>query len=270
MNQTEQKRIKRTIPSKNPLKSRRRYFVFLLFLCYSSIETIQAKTLLYGQVGGSYIEDFFSVIYQTQLTPSLKTGMEVIHPVFFSKNLQLHHEIHYQLYGGNRYWKNKLIYYTDKTYSVSHSLDYKCLFEQLFFPFFSILYGSSAYFIVRSDQYSVGVPYYYTNIRITPFLPTLSFGVVFRITRFFQLRLLQEIGGTVGLELRSRNNKNSKLSTNYILNHILHLDSSLRIYHKLWLYFSWQNILNANLNTHNLTGKIFWNNTIAAGVKFEI
>lgn len=223
--------------------------------------------------GVDYTENFFSFLYNTQLSPNLLTGIELNSPVGNAGNkYSFTQEAELSVKGGNRYWKNDFVYYTDKTYSLDIQADYRFLVNFRFVNPFAFYLGTAAHFVVRSDRYSIGKVFSYTNLRVTPFLPTIDSGIKLWYKDLLRFRFHHEIGAMVGLAFYFRQEELfdiDNLAMYYFYN-MVRITAEIKLYKRIWLVAGYQNKIMAGLSCQNLTGRIFWSNMGFAGVNVEI
>lgn len=223
--------------------------------------------------GLDYTENFFSFLYNTQLSPVFSAGIELTAAAgSYGARFSFTQEAEFHIKGGSRYWKNGLIYYTDKTYSLDIQADYRFLVNFRFIRPFAFYFGTGAHFVLRSDRYSIGKVYNYTNLRITPFLPTIDSGIRLNCTNNLKLRFHHEIGAMVGTEFYFRQDElfdTDNIAAYYFYN-MFAVNAEVKLYKRIWFLVGYKNKIIAGLSCQNLTGRIFWSNIGFARVNVEL
>ena len=245
----------------------------ILFCCGTVSFALNWHGSSFFSCGLDYTENFFSFLYNSQLSPELSAGIELTSAVGSDGGrFSFTQEAEFHIKGGNRYWKNGLIYYTDKTYSLVIQADYRFLVNFRFARLFAFYFGSGAHFVLRSDRYSIGKIYNYTNLRITPFLPTIDSGIRLNCMNSLKLRFHHEIGAMVGTEFYFRQYEIfdvDNIAAYYFYN-MLSASVQVKLYKDVWLLAGYKNKIIAGLSCQNLTGRIFWSNTGFLGVNIEL
>lgn len=223
--------------------------------------------------GADYTENLFSFLYNTQLSPEFSGGIELTAAVGSDGGrFSFTQEAEFHVKGGRKYWKNGLVYYTDKTYSLDIQADYRFLVNFRFVRLFAFYCGTGAHFVLRSDRYSIGKVYSYTNVRATPFLPTVDFGIKLRWADNLKLKFHHEIGAVVGAEFHFRQGELfdiDNIATYYFYN-MFAINAEMKICRRMWLLVGYKNKIIAGLSCNDLTGRIFWSNVGFAGVNIEL
>lgn len=245
----------------------------VLFCCGAASFALNWHGSSFFSCGADYTENFFSFLYNTQLSPEFSAGIELNAAVGSDgERFSFTQEAEFHIKGGSRYWKNGLIYYTDKTYSLDVQADYRFFVNFRFVRPFAFYLGSGAHFVLRSDRYSIGKVYSYTNLRMTPFLPTIDSGIRLYCTDNLKLRFHHEIGAMVGTEFYFRQDElfdTDNIAAYYFYN-MLSASAQVKLYKRVWLSVGYKNKIIAGLSCQNLTGRIFWSNTGYLGVNIEL
>jgi hypothetical protein len=246
-------------------------FVLFCTVAASFAMKWQGNAFMYG--AADYTENFFSFLYNSQLSPQLLTGIELSALIKNDdKRFFFTQEAEFSVKGGNRYWKNALVYYTDKTYSLDIQADYRFLANFRFVEPFAFYVGMGASFVTRSDCYSIGKVFNYTNLRVTPFLPTVANGIRLYYKDLLRFRFHDEIGAMVGLAFYFRQDEAFDLDNvaTYYFYNMFRCSCEVKLYKRIWLAAGYQNKIIAGLSCQNLTGRIFWSNMGFLGVNVEL
>lgn len=247
--------------------------IVISFCCTMTSFAMQWNGRAFLCGSADYTENFFSFLYSSQLSPELLTGIELTSPIGNTGNkYSFTQEAELCVKGGNRYWKNGLVYYTDKTYSLNIQADYRFLVNFRYVKPFAFYFGTAAHFVLRSDRYSIGKVFNYTNLRVTPFLPTIDSGIRLWYKDLLRFRFHHEIGGIVGLAFYFRQEElfdADNVATYYFYN-MFRINAEVKLYKRIWLTAGYQNKIIAGLSCQNLTGRIFWSNMGFLGVNVEL
>lgn len=216
--------------------------------------------------GVSVTDEFFMILYKTQVSPFFTTGFEH----FFKRaNFEFVNKLELSFYAGDKYFKNSLIYYTDDTFSYDFTFAYMFGILKKTNRILNPYWGGRFLLINRFDRYSIGVNVNYSEMRIIP-LPAVFSGV--RITPFKNLDfyLYGSLGVSVGFNRLSISNEYVRGSKDVVLAHIFDYESIFRVDRKVGLFFNWSNRLFGAFDFYDIVGKIYWSNFISTGVKIEI
>lgn len=245
----------------------------ILFCCTAASFALNWHGRSFFCSGLDYTENFFSFLYNTQLSPEFSAGIELTAAAGSDGGkFSFTQEAEFHMKGGRKYWKNGLIYYTDKTYSLDIQADYRFLVNFKFVRLFAFYFGTGAHFVLRSDRYSIGKVYSYTNLRITPFLPTIDFGIRLQCTDNLKLKFNHEIGAMVGTEFNFREEELFDIDNiaAYYFYNIFAVNVEIKVYRRIWFLAGYKNRIIAGLSCNDLTGRIFWSNTGFMGVNIEL
>lgn len=247
--------------------------VVILFCCAVASFALNWHGRSFVCSGLDYTENFFSFLYNTQLSAEFSTGIELTAAAESNGGrFSFTQEAEFHIKGGRKYWKNGLIYYTDKTYSLDVQADYRFLVNFRVVRLFAFYFGTGAHFVLRSDRYSIGTVYSYTNLRVTPFLPTIDFGIKLQCTNNLKLRFHHEIGAMIGTEFFFRQEKIfdiDNIGTYYFYN-MFAANAQVKVYKRIWFLVGYKNKIIAGLSCNDLTGRIFWSNIGFVGVNIEL
>ncbi len=249
----------------------KRWILLLSILALPAIAMGDNETLLFSiGAGANYTEDTFTTIYRTQLSPIVMLQIDYERASMFNPKINIRQQVKLQTASFNRYWKNHLLYYTDKTFSLNTAIVYRLLFNHNVNQYLSLLYGSALSTTIRIEQYSIGPEYHYKTLYITPLLPTIATGLHFNIPFGMKIEFLHELGTIPGVNVLQIERYQPVSSMNYAIENRLGLRFEVKLYRIFSLFTSWDNVVSAYLDSIDLTGKIFWSNAISLGVTIEI
>ena len=245
----------------------------ILFCCITTSFAMKWNGRGFFCGGADYTENFFSFLYNSQLSPDFLTGLEMTAAIGNTDGkYSFTQEVEFNIKGGNRYWKNGLVYYTDKTNSLDIQADYRFLVNFRYISPFAFYFGMGAHFILRNDCYSIGKVFEYSNLRVTPFLPTIDFGIKLWYKNLLRLRVHHELGAMVGMMFYFREEEMfdiDNVATYYFYN-MFGINAEVRLYRRVWLIVGYRNKIVAGLSCQDLTGRIFWSNMGFVGVNVEL
>ena len=243
-------------------------FVFMMsfFISFQSFGVNRGDFSLYGGIGIDYTEVFFAILNKIEISPFFISGFQYS---FHYRRITIGNSLDFSYYANNQYYKNNLLYYTDKTRTSDFTLTYQLSFKGERGTYFNSYCGGGFVIINRYEVYSIGKLLSFTENRILPY-PFIFAGFSFTPYKIIDFLVYSSAGAGIGYKGFYRDERFVRSGNDISIATVLNVESKVSITKNVSFFINWRNRLLVTLDLRDIIGTIFWSNTIYTGVLFEI
>lgn len=240
--------------------------ILVLLLIINGVLCFAKKNISFS-AGFNVTEEFFTVLYQTQYSPKFNLRFEIEKKFRY---FYLEHKLNLDFSLWNIYYKNNLLYYTDKTLSLDLPFDYEFSLNLTPIKQLNIIFGSGWALNLRFDRYSKGNFFWHSTLKFSPH-PFLSIGIGFNLFSRLDFFIKDSIGFFYSYFFSY--SKESYITSTYctlVTNRFI-VESSIKIVGRYRIYFGYTNRIEVFLDPSIFMPFLgYTTNFFYLGLKIEI
>ncbi len=241
-------------------------FVMLLGVSFQSYAFNRGDVLFYGGIGIDYTDVFFAILNKIEISPFFISGFQYS---FHYRRITIGNSLDFSYYTNNQYYKNNLLYYTDKTRTSDFCLRYQLSFKGERGTYINSYWGGGFEIVNRYEVYSIGKLLSFTENRILPH-PFIFAGFSFTPYKTIEFLVYSSAGAGIGYKGFYRDERFVRAGNDISIASVLNVESAVSITKNVSFFINWRNRLLVTLDLRDIVGTIFWSNSIYTGVLFEI